>query len=156
MYSVRGTYSCNSPSVVYITSWRNCADQYVGSATDVKVRSLIHKSNIQAKKYRCGTARHFNKKCWDRDNPHTFPKMQLIESMQSDVTLEGKLWERKKYWQCQVFTNTHGMNIISDLYSSKRKDVKYYQTLNTTKRKWSKNYSSNKCYECQWKPWHRQ
>ena len=35
--------------------------------------------------------------------------------------LEGKLWEREKYWQCQLFTNTHGMNSVSDLYSSKRK-----------------------------------
>ena len=44
-----------------------------------------------------------------------------MESVQSDVNLEGKLWERKKYWQCQLFTNTHGMNSVSDLYSSKIK-----------------------------------
>ena len=44
-----------------------------------------------------------------------------MESVQSDVNLEVKLWERKKYWQCQLFTNTHGMNSVSDLYSSKIK-----------------------------------
>ena len=37
------------------------------------------------------------------------------------LDLENKLWEREKYWQCQLFTNTHGMNSVSDLYASKRK-----------------------------------
>ena len=41
--------------------------------------------------------------------------------MVSDLDLENKLWEREKYWQCQLFTNTHGMNSVSDLYAGKRK-----------------------------------
>ena len=73
------------------------------------------------KKDRCGTARHFNNKCSDNNNPHEFLQVQLIESVISDYDLEGKLWEREKYWQCQLFTNTHGMNSVSDLYSSKGK-----------------------------------
>ena len=31
------------------------------------------------------------------------------------------LWEREKYWQEQLFTNSNGMNNINDLYSMKRK-----------------------------------
>ena len=46
----------------------------------------------------------------DSGNPHIFLQVQSIESMQNDVNLESKLWEREKYWQCQLFTNTHGMN----------------------------------------------
>ena len=66
-------------------------------------------------------ARHFNNKCFDVQNPHRFLQVQLIESVVSDLDLENKLWEREKYWQCQLFTNIHGMNNASDLYASKRK-----------------------------------
>ena len=41
--------------------------------------------------------------------------------MVSELDLENKLWESKKYWQCQLFTNTHGINSVYDLYASKRK-----------------------------------
>ena len=51
-------------------------------------------------------------------------QVQLIESVESDLeNLENKLWERKKYWQCQLFTNTHGMNSVSGLYTTKRKRI---------------------------------
>ena len=43
--------------------------------------------------------------------------------MLSDVNLEGKLWEREKYWQCQLFTNMHGMNSVSDCIQVKEKVV---------------------------------
>ena len=102
-------------------SKNNCGDQYIGSAIDFKTRFRIHKSDIKTKKDRCGTARHFNNKCSDNNNPHKFLQVQLIESVISDYNVEGKLWEREKYWQCQLFTNTHDMNSVSDLYSSKRK-----------------------------------
>ena len=121
VYYVRGALSCKSNNVVYVISCANCGNQYVGSAIDFKTRFRIHKSDIKTKKDRCGTARHFNNKCSDNNNPHKFLQVQLIESVTSDYDLEGKLWEREKYWQCQLFTNTHGMNSVSDLYSSKRK-----------------------------------
>ena len=35
--------------------------------------------------------------------------------------VESILWEREIYWQWQLFTNTHGMNSISDFYSRSRK-----------------------------------
>ena len=113
--------TCNTPNVVYLISCSNCYDQYVGSSLDFKSRFRIHKSDIKTKKDRCGTARHFNTKCTDSSNPHKFLKVQIIESVQCDYNLEGKLWERERYWQCQLFTNTHGMNSVSDLYSTKKK-----------------------------------
>ena len=121
VYSVRGSLSCNSPNVIYIISCKNCGDQYVGSATDFKARFRIHKSKIKTKKDRCVAARHFSNKCCDSSNPHILLQVQLTESVQSDVNLKGKLWERERYCQCQVFTNTHGMNSVSNLYWSKRK-----------------------------------
>ena len=113
--------TCNTPNVVYLISCSNCYDQYLGSSLDFKSRFRIHKSDIKTKKDRCGTARYFNTKCTDSSNPHKFLKKQIIESVQCDYNLQGKLWERGRYWQCQLFTNTHGMNSVSDLYSTKRK-----------------------------------
>ena len=36
VYSVRSSFTCNSPDVVYINSFKNGGDQYVGSTTDFK------------------------------------------------------------------------------------------------------------------------
>ena len=58
----------------------------------------------------------------DVQNPQRFLQVQLNESVVSDLDLENKVWEREKYWQCQLFTNVHGMNSVSDLYASKRKE----------------------------------
>ena len=121
VYSDRGSLSCNISNVVYIISCKNCGDQYVGSATDFRARFRIHKTGFKTKKDRCGIARHFNNKCCDINNPHIFLQVQLKESAQRGVNLEGKLWDREKYWQCQLFTKTHGMNSVFDLDSSKRK-----------------------------------
>ena len=48
--------------------------------------------------------------------------MQFIEQVFCDASkdMESILWEREKYWQCQLFTNTHGVNTISDLYNRSR------------------------------------
>ena len=121
MYSVRGNLSCNSPNVINIISCKNFGDQYVGSATDFKARFRIHKSDIKTKKDRCGTASYFNNKCCDGSIQHIFCQVQLIESAQSDINLESKVWGQEKYWQCQLFTYPYGMKNVSDLYSSKRK-----------------------------------
>ena len=77
----------------------------------------------------CGTARHFNTKCSDVQNPNRFLQVQLIESVVSDLDLENKIWEREKYWKCQLFTNTHDTNSVSDLYASKRKGCKKYNVI---------------------------
>ena len=119
-YIVRANLSCNSINVIYLISCKNCDKQYIGSAIDFKARFRIHKSNIKTKKGRCGTTKQFNTKCSDVQNPHRFLQVQLIESVVSDLDLENKLWEREKYWQCQLFTKTHGMNNVFDLHASKR------------------------------------
>ena len=73
-YNVRGNLSCNSSNVIYLISCKNCEDQYIGSAIDLKARFRIHKSDIKTKKDRCDTARHFNTKFSDVQNPHSFFK----------------------------------------------------------------------------------
>ena len=102
-------------------SCENCKDQYIGSATDFKATFRIHKSDIKTTKEMCGTARHFNSKCSDVQNLRRFLQVQLIESVVRDLDIENKLWEREKYLQCQLLTNTHDINSVFDLYASKRK-----------------------------------
>ena len=121
VYNIRGKLTCNTPNVFCLISCSNCYDQYVWSSLDFKSRFRIHKSAIKTKKDRCGTARHFSTKCTDSSNPHKFLKIQIIESVHCDYNPAGKLWERERYWQCQLFANTDGMNSVSVLYSTKRK-----------------------------------
>ena len=78
-YNVRGNLSCNSSNVMYLNSCKNCEIQNKESGIDFKVRSRIYKSDIKTKKYRCGTARRFNNKYSDDQNPHRFLEIQLIE-----------------------------------------------------------------------------
>ena len=112
---------CNSSNVIYLISCKNCEDQYIGSAIDFKARFRIHKSDIKTRKDRSSTGRHFNRKCSDVQNPHRFLQFQLIEPVVSELDLENKLREMEKYWKCQLFTNTHGMKSVSELYASKTK-----------------------------------
>ena len=125
-YYIRGNFTCNSTNAIYLVECINCKCQYFGSATFLKQRSGIHKSDIKTKKDRCGTARHFNSICCHPINPHGFLKVQLIEQVFCGASEDTKSisWEREKYWQCQLFINTHGMNSISDLYSRSKKRLK--------------------------------
>ena len=122
-YYIKGNFTCNSTNVIYLVECNNCKCQYVGSATSFKQRFRIHKSDMKTKKDRCGTARHFNSICCHPINPHGYLKVQLIEQVFYDASkdIENILWKREKYWQCQLFTNTHGMNSISDFSSRSRK-----------------------------------
>ena len=70
------------------------------------------------------TSRHFNKKCRDSNNLCIFLQIHSIESLQSEVDLESKLREKEKCLQCQVFTNAHNMNSVSDLCSHEKKVVR--------------------------------
>ena len=71
----------------------------------------------------CRTARNFSSTCCHPINPHGFLKVQLIKQVFCGASKDTKniLWEREKYWQCQLFINTHGMGSISDLYSRSKK-----------------------------------
>ena len=111
---------------IYLISCTNCKEQYVGSVIDFKKRFRIQKSDINSKKDRCGVARHFTNKCWYPQNPHAFLKIQPIEqvSVKEESKLDDTLWHREKYWQALLFTNSHGMNSMANLYSKKRKDYR--------------------------------
>ena len=97
VYIIRGKLTCNTPNVVYLISCSNCYHQYVGSVLDFKSGFRILKSDIKTKKDTCGTATCFNTKCTDSYSPHRYLKVQIIESVQCDYNLEGKLWERERY-----------------------------------------------------------
>ena len=110
-------------NVIYLISCTNCKEQCAGSAIDFEKRFRINKSDINTKKERCGVARHFTNKCRNPQNPNAFLKIQPIEQVRvkEDSKLNDTLWHREKYWQALLFTNSHGMNSMADLYSKKRK-----------------------------------
>ena len=58
--------------VAPLTTCIKCLEQYVVSAIKFKSRLRIHKSDIETKKDRCGTARHFNNKCCNSSNPFIY------------------------------------------------------------------------------------
>ena len=122
-YYINNDFDCNYMNVIYLISCTNCNEQYVGSAIDFKKRFRIHKSDINTKKDRCGVARHFTNKCRDPQNPHAFLKIQPIEQVRvkEESKLDDTLWHREKYWQALLFTNSHRMNSMADLYNKKRK-----------------------------------
>ena len=122
-YFIRGQLNCESINVVYLITYSKCLEQYVGSAVKFKTRFRIHRSDIKTKKERYGSARHFNNKCYHDTNPFQYHEVQLIEQFHCNnlKNIEDILWGRENYWQSQLFTITKRMNIIFDLYSSKRK-----------------------------------
>ena len=121
-YYSRGVLHCTCNNVIYLITCENCLQQYVGSATNFKIRFRIYKSDIKTNKNRCGMAKHFNVMCKNDNNIFQFLFVQIIEQVCSNATnIEEMLWHKEKYWQSQLFTTTQGMNSLKDLYSSKRK-----------------------------------
>ena len=132
-YFIKSDLSCNSKNVIYLITCDKCKDEYIGSAEDFKLRFRVHKSDIKTKKERCGTSRHFNEKCLCSTSPFGYVKVQIIEQIYSEdpSNIEEVLWYRERYWQSQLFTVTHGMNSINDLYSKRRKGYRksFFQLL---------------------------
>ena len=122
-YSIKVQLNCESNNIIYLITCSKCLEQYVGSAVKFKTRFCIHKSDIKTKKERCGSARHFNSKCYHDTNPFQYLKDQLNKQVQSNSlkNIEEVLWDREKYRQSQLFIIIKGMSNILDLYSSKRK-----------------------------------
>ena len=88
---------------------------------DFKPCFRVHKSDIKTKEH-CGTSRHLNEKCLCSTSPFGYVKVQIIEQVYSeDPSNIEVLWYRERYWQSQLFTVTHGMNSINDLYCKKHK-----------------------------------
>ena len=97
---------CN---VVYLITFSNLREQYVGSAIDFKQRFRIHKSDIKTNKDCCGTARNFNNKRYSPNNKHAYLKVQVTEQVFSNdqCIFEDLLREREKYWQVELFNNLY-------------------------------------------------
>ena len=70
-----------STNIIYLITCMKCLEQYVGSATKFNSRFRIHKSDIKTKKDCCGTARHFNKKCYHSSNLFVYLHVQLTEEV---------------------------------------------------------------------------
>ena len=85
-------------------------------------RFRIDKSDIKTNKVRCETVKHFNSTCKNDNKIFQFWSVHIIEQVYSNATdIEEILWRREKNWQSQLFTTTHGINSLTDLYCSKRK-----------------------------------
>ena len=69
------------------------------------------------------TSRHFNGKCLHSTSHFRYVKVQIIEQVHSEdpSKIEEVFWHRERYWKSQLYTVTHGMNCINDLYSKKCK-----------------------------------
>ena len=124
-YFIKGQLNCESINVIYLITCSKCLEQYVSSAIKFKTRFRIHKYGIKTKKERCGSARHFNSKCYHDTNLFQYLKVHLIEQVHCNnlENIEDILWDREKYCQSQLFTIAKVMNNILDLYSSKRRNL---------------------------------
>ena len=122
-YFIKGNLSHDICNVVYLITFSNLREQYVGSAINFKQRFRIHKSDIKTSKDCCDTAKHFNNKCYSPNNKHAYLKVHVTEQVfnNDQCIFEDLLREREKYWQVQLFNNLYRMNNINDLYSMKRK-----------------------------------
>ena len=122
-YKVRGNLTCCSKNVVYILSCKICEVQYVGSAfkDNFKKRFRVHKSDVNTGKDRCSVSKHFLSECSDIGNIMNMEVQPIEQVLEENQGVEGKLWNREKYWQAQLFTLSHGMNSSWDWYSTNRK-----------------------------------
>ena len=119
-YKVRSKSRCTSSNVIYLISCKLYKEQYVCSAfkNNFKSRFRVHKSDIITRKDKCSVAKHFLTKCTNGNKVENIGA-QLIEQVQEgNYDLEGRLWCRKKYWEAQLFTLSHGMNSTWDLDST--------------------------------------
>ena len=122
-YYTRAVLHCNCNNVIYLITCKNCLEQYAGSATNFKNRFRKHKNDIKTNKDRCRTAKYVNGMRKNNDNIFQFLYIQIIEQVYSNATdIDEILLHSKKYWQSHLFTTTHGINSMTDLYCSKRKD----------------------------------
>ena len=97
-YFIRGQLNCESINVIYLITCSKCLEQCVGLAVKFKTRFRIHKSDLKTKKERCGSARHFNSKCYHDINPFQYLKVQLEQVNCNDLeNIEDILWDREKY-----------------------------------------------------------
>ena len=98
--------------------------KYVGCGLNFTNRFRIRKSNVKTKEEGCGTAKHFDNICSHSSNAFIYNVFKLLRKlillMKVAVSMIY-LWDRKKCWQSQSFTNINGRNCDSCLYSAKIK-----------------------------------
>ena len=111
-YKIKIILKCDNRNVIYLISCKCCGKQYVGSATGFEERFRIHKSDIDTGKVRCGVTNHLLNACRSSASKFEYLQVQLTEkvSAQNDDDIDKVLWERKKYWQAQLFTLSLGLN----------------------------------------------
>ena len=82
IYKVRGDLTCKNDNVKYLISGKKCQQQYVDSAfeSNFKSRFIVHKSDMNAGKDRCGVARYFLNNCTGINKLQNV-KVQLIEEV---------------------------------------------------------------------------
>ena len=102
-YKVNGNLNCNSQNVIYLTTCKNCSEQFVGSAINFKDRFRVRKSDIKTGKTSCDAAKHFIMTCSTQDKFEDI-RIKLIENVHCDniSKLESMLWQREKDWQTQL------------------------------------------------------
>ena len=113
-YKAKRNLSCNSVNVACLITCQCCKLQHAGSAITFKERFRIYKSDINTSKKKHGAAKHILQCCISESKFDNL-KIQLIESVKVYYNLlEQKLRQRKKYWQAQLFTLSHGLDSPSD------------------------------------------
>ena len=109
----------------YLTSSTNCNEQNVDSAVYFKNVAEYTKVILAPKisTFALFSAHHFTIKCPNQQNLDVFLNIQPIEqvSVKEESKLDDTLRNRKRNWQALLFTNSHEMNGMADLYSKKHK-----------------------------------
>ena len=85
---------------------------YLFSKKIKKKRFRIHKSDINTCKVRCCVGNHVLNFCHSPPSKFECLPVQLMQkvSVQNDDNIDKALWERKKYWQTQLFTLSLRLN----------------------------------------------
>ena len=107
---------------MYLITSKNCLEQYVGSATNFKSHFRIHKSDIKTNKDIRGTATLFNGMC--KNNSNSFCLLKLLSKFLVMPQTLNKFYGTGKTLAKPVIHNDSGMNSLTDLYCSKRKEYR--------------------------------
>ena len=95
---------CDSRNVIYLISCKCCRKKYLGSATGFKEQFIVHKSDINTSKIRCGVANHLLNVCRSSASKFEYFQVQLIEkvSMQNDNDIEKVFVGKRKILACAI------------------------------------------------------
>ena len=84
-FFIKGDLSCDSKNFIFLITCDKCKDEYICFAINFKPHFRIPKSeNVKTKKVRCGTSRHFIKKCLCSTSLFGYLKVQIIEQVYSE------------------------------------------------------------------------